>query len=138
MIDPHDALRAYLIAASPLRTLLGGDFVFAPEVPATFTGLTMPEKAISFRVTGGLSNPYAKTQSARVTFRCWGTTSDEARDVYAALYDRLNGQQGLVVGSVAIHGADEDSPGEPLEDPDTGWPFIHTVYTVTLSTTSVA
>jgi hypothetical protein len=138
MIDPHDALRAYLIAASPLRTLLGGNFVFTPEVPATYTGLTMPDKAISFRITGGLSHPYNKTQSARVAFRCWGTTSDEARDVYAALYDRLNGQQGLVVGSVAIHGADEDSPGEPLEDPDTGWPFIHTVYTVTLSTTSVA
>lgn len=138
MIDVHDALRAYLIAASPLRTLLGGDFVFVPEVPASFTGLTMPDKAISFRVTGGLSGKYLKTQSARVAFRCWGTTSDEARDVYAALYDRLNGQQGLVVGSVAIHGADEDVPGEPLEDPGTGWPFIHTVYTVTLSTTPVA
>jgi hypothetical protein len=39
---------------------------------------------------------------------------------------------------VAIHGADEDIPGEPLEDPDTGWPYIFTVYTVTLSTTAVA
>lgn len=138
MIDAHDAIRTYLIASSPLRTLLGGDFVFAPEVPATFTGLTMPDKAISFRITGGFSGKYSKTHSARVTFRCWGTTSDEARDVYAALYDRLNGQQGLVVGGVAIHGADEEVPGEPLEDPDTGWPFIHTVYAVTLSTTPVA
>ena len=110
MIDSHDALRAFLIAPSALRTLLGGDFVFAPELPATFTGLTMPDKAISFRVTGGLTGKYLKTHSARVTFRCWGTTSDEARDVYAALYGRLNGQQGLVVGSVAIHGADEEIP----------------------------
>lgn len=138
MIDPHDALRSYLIAASPLRTLLGGDFVFVPEVPANFTGLTMPEKAISFRFNGGASGKMLKTQSARVTFKCWGSTSDEARDVYAALYDRLNGQQGLVVGNVAIHGADEEVPGSPLEDPKTGWPFIHTVYTVTLSTTPVA
>jgi hypothetical protein len=53
LIDAHDAIRTYLIASSPLRTLLGGDFVFAPEVPATFTGLSMPDKAISFRVTGG-------------------------------------------------------------------------------------
>jgi hypothetical protein len=138
MIDAHDALRAYLIAASPLRTLLGGNFVFVPEIPASYTGLQMPEKAISFRISGGQSLPYNKTQRARVAFRCWGTTSDEARDVYAALYDRLNGQQGLVVGNVAIHGADEDIPGEPLEDPDTGWPYIFTVYTVTLSTTAVA
>jgi hypothetical protein len=138
VIDPHDALRAFLIASSPLRTLLGGAFVFVPEVPANYTGLTMPDKAISFRFTGGLSGKYLKTQDARVVFRCWGTTSDEARDVYAALYDRLNGQQGLVIGNVAIHGADEDVPGEPLEDPDTGWPYIHTVYTVTLSTTAVA
>jgi len=138
VIDPHDALRTFLIAASPLRTLLGGDFVFVPEIPGSFTGLQMPEKAISFRISGGRSLPYNKTQQARAVFRCWGTTSDEARDVYAALYDRLNGQQGLVVGGVAIHGADEDVPGEPLEDPDTGWPFIHTVYTVTLSTTAVA
>ena len=138
MIDAHDALRTFLIADSPLRTLLGGNFVFVPEVPASFTGLQMPEKAISFRFNGGLSGKMNKTQQARVVFRCWGTTSDEARDVYAALYDRLNGQQGLLIGNVAIHGADEESPGSPLEDPDTGWPYIFTVYTVTLSTTAVA
>ena len=70
MIDPHDALRAYLIAPSALRTLLGGTFVFTPEVPKTYTGLTMPHKAISFRITGGQSEPYLYAQRTRVTFRC--------------------------------------------------------------------
>lgn len=138
MIDAHNALRSYLIAASPLRTLLGGDFVFVPEVPATVTGLVMPEKAISFRMTGGQSVKSLRAQKARVTFRCWGTTSEEAREVYRALYDRLNDKQNFVVGTVGFHGADEEVPGEPLEDPRTGWPFVHTVYSVTVATVPVA
>lgn len=138
MIDAHNALRAHLIAASPLRTLLGGDFVFTPEVPATYTGLTMPGKAIAFRFGGGRTEPYLHAQQARVSFRCYGSTSVQAREVYRALYDRLHLSQSFIVGDVGFHGIFESVPGEPLEEPDTGWPFVFAVYTVVVATVAVA
>lgn len=138
MIDAHNALRTHLIAASPLRTLLGGDFVFVPEVPGNFTGLTMPQKAIAFRITGGQTSPYLHAQRARMSFRCYGATSVQAREVYRALYDRLHLTQNLIVGDVGFHGISESVPGAPLEDPDTDWPFVFAVYDVTVATVSVA
>ena len=135
MIDAHSAIRTHLIAVSPLRTLLGGDYVYWPEIPAN---VTMPRKAVSFRITGGQSEPYLYAQRTRVTFRCWGETSFKAMEVYRALYDRLHLSANFIVGGVGFHGAMEDVPGEPLEDPDTGWPFIHTVWTVVVATAAVA
>ena len=138
MIDAHSALRTHLIAASPLRTLLGGDFVYWPEIPANPPGLTMPDKAISFRISGGQSSPYLRFQRARLTVRCWGESSYEAMRVYRALYDRLHDSQNFIVGDVGFHGAFESVPGEPLEDPDTDWPFVFAVYDLWLATVSVA
>ena len=135
MIDAHSALRTHLIAASPLRTLLGGDYVYWPEIPAN---VSMPRKAISFRFGGGLTSLYLRAQSARLTVRCWGSSSYEAMTVYRALYDRLHDSQNFIVGDVGFHGAFESVPGEPLEDPDTGWPFVFAVYDVTVATVSVA
>ena len=138
MIDAPEALRSHLIAASPLRTLLGGDFVFTPEVPATFTGLIMPAKAIAFRFSGGQSAPYLHAQQAQVNFRCYGSSHAQARDVYQALYDRLHLTQNFIVGGVGFHGASELVPGEPLEDPGTNWPFVFAIYDLWLATVSVA
>jgi hypothetical protein len=135
MIDGHSALRTHLIAASPLRTLLGGDYVYWPEIPSN---LVMPRKAISFRFSGGQTEPYLYAQQARVVFRCFGSTAYEAMSVYRALYDRLHLTQNFIVGDVGFHGVIEDVPGSPLEDPDTNWPFVHTVYTVWVATAAVA
>lgn len=142
MIDAHSALRTHLIAASPLRTLLGGDFVYWPELPANGANLTpalvMPRKAISFRIAGGQSSPYLRFQRARLTVRCWGESSYEAMRVYRALYDRLHDSQNFIVGDVGFHGVFESVPGEPLEDPDTDWPFVFAVYDLWVATVSVA
>ena len=135
MIDAHNALRAYLIAASPLRTLLGGDHVYTPELPTT---VVMPRKAISFRFSGGLTFSPLRAQDARVVFRCWGETSEDAREVYGALYDRLHDKQNFIVNGVGFHGTDEDIPGSPVEDPDTGWQYVHTVYSVRVATVPVS
>ena len=138
MIDSHSALRTHLIAASDLRTLLGGDFVYWPEIPQNPPSLTMPDKAISFRIAGGTSSPYLRAQRARLTVRCWGESAYEAMRVYRALYDRLHDSQNFIVGDVGFHGVFESVPGEPLEDPDTGWPFVFAVYDLWLATVSVA
>jgi hypothetical protein len=138
MIDAHSALRTHLIAPSALRTLLGGDFVYWPEIPQNPPGLAMPGKAISFRISGGASSAYLRAQRARLTLRCWGESSYEAMRVYRALYDRLHDSQNFIVGDVGFHGAFESVPGEPLQDPDTGWPFIFAVYDLWVATVSVA
>jgi hypothetical protein len=137
MIDSHSALRTHLIAASPLRTLLGGDYVYWPELPANLSS-SMPRKAVSFRFAGGQTYPYLRAQSARLTVRCWGESAFEAMRVYRALYDRLHDTQNFIVGDVGFHGISESVPGEPLEDSETGWPFVFTVYDVTVATVSVA
>lgn len=134
MIDAHSALRTYLIAASPLRTLLGGTYVYWPELPSTRAG---DLKSVVFRISGGASSPYLPFQQARVAFRCYGESHVNAMSVYRALYDRLHAVQNVIVGDVGFYGAEEDTPGEPLEDPSTGWPFVFTVYTLRVATVSV-
>lgn len=134
MIDAHTALRTYLIAASPLRSLLGGNYVYWPELPSSRAGNL---KSVVFRGGGGFTYPTLRAQNVRVTFRCYGESSFEAMRVYRALYDRLHDQQNFIVGDVGFHGATEDVPGEPLEDPDTGWQFIHTVYTIRVATVPI-
>lgn len=142
MIDAHSALRAHLIAASPLRTLLGADHVYWPELPANGSNLNpplvMPRKAISFRISGGLTNAYLYAQDARLTVRCYGSTSYEAGQVYRALYDRLHLSQNFIVGDVGFHGISESVPGSPLEDPKTGWPYFFVIFDVKVATVAVA
>lgn len=134
MIDAHGALLTYLRAPSDLRTLLGGNYVYWPSVPSD---IGMPRKAISFRMSGGSSDENLPVQTPRVTFRCWAESHYEAMRVYRALHDRLHGIQNVIVGDVGIYGAEEDVPGEPLQDRDTTWPFAHCLYTMTFATVAL-
>lgn len=134
MIDAQTALRTYLIAPSGLRTLLGGNYVYVGELPSTRAGNL---KSVVFRFSGGNTSEYLRLQQVRVSFRCYGESSFEATRVYRALYDRLHGIQNVIVGDVGFHGAEEDIPGEPLEDPATDWPFVFTVYTIRVATVPV-
>lgn len=142
MIDAHNALRAYLIEPSDLRTLLGGSFVYTPQLPDNRTGL---QKNITFRVTGGQTHPNLRAQVLRVAFRCYGepdagsdmSAGESARAVYRALYDRLHDKQNFIVGDVGFHGAIEEVPGAPLEDPVTNWPFVFAVYSIRVATVPV-
>lgn len=141
MIDPYNALRAFLIDTSPLRTLLGGNHVYYPELPGSRSGT---QRNITFRGTGGMTEPYLRAQDLRITFRCYGAPSstvssaEDARDVYAALHDRLHGVQNFIVGDVGFHGAIEDVPGVALEDPATDWPYVVAVYSVRVATVPVS
>ena len=134
MIDAHNALREYLIATSGLRTLLGGNYVYTPELPSSRSGDTMN---VVFSVTGGQTYPNLRAQNLRVAFRCYGESSEEAREVERALYDRLHDTQNFLVGDVGFHGAVQEVPGVPMEDSGTDWPFIFTVYSIRVATIPV-
>ena len=135
MIDVPTALVVHLRDTSPLRTLLGGNYVYTPDLPDTRRGDT---KNVVFRTSGGSTYPTLRAQTLRVAFRCYGESHFEANRVYRALYDRLHDRQNFIVGDVGFHGAQEEVPGVPLSDPGTDWPYFFAVYSLKVATVPVA
>ena len=134
MVDPYAALLTFLRAASPLKTLLGGNFVYTPELPGNRPG---DLKSVVFRNNGGSTEPNLHAQTLRLGFRCYGESAAEAFEVYAALYDRLHNSDNFIVGDVGFHGVTEEVPGVPLEDPVTNWPYWFAVYSIKVATIPV-
>jgi hypothetical protein len=142
MIDAHSALRLYLIETSALRTLLGGPYVYWPELPAGISGAT---KRVVFRFNGGSADEMLPIHRYTVNFRCYGSTAYEAFTVYRALHDRLVRQNNLIVTNtfdsntrVAFYNVTETTPGQPLQDPGTNWFYVFSVWTLTAATTAIA
>lgn len=138
MIDAHTALRLHLLEASPLRTLLGGPHVFWPELPAGTSGAA---KRVVFRGNGGSADNELPMHRYTFNFRTYGSTSYEAGQVYRALHDRLVRTGNLIVVDtfdtnrrVGFYNFMEVTPGQPLQDPPTGWFYFFSVWTVTVST----
>ena len=143
-VDVDSALRLYLLEPSDLRTLLGGPYVYWPEIPAN-PGFTMPRKAIAFRLNGGSTDDDLPVSRPTVNFRCYGSTAYEANQVYRELHDRLVRVGNVIVTDtysdpderVAFYNWREITPGQPLEDPGTGWPFRFSVWSPTIATTPI-
>lgn len=138
MIDAHSALRLYLLETSALRTLLGGPYVYWPELPAGTSGAS---KRVVFRFNGGSADDDLPIHRNTVNFRCYGATAYEAFTVYRALHDRLVRTDNLIVTDtfdsnkrVAFYNFTEVTPGQPLQDPGTNWFYTFAVWTVTVST----
>lgn len=134
------ALRSYLIAPSTFRTYLGGDFVYTPELPP---GTAMPTKRVVFRFNGGPPTEYdAPIRRIRVNFRCYAETYVNAEKLYMQLHARLHGleSQTITVGSeeVAFYRIGEDVAPSQLETDEEGWPFVFSVYGLTVATMAVA
>ena len=142
MIDAHTALRLHLLDDSPFRTFLGGPYVYWPELPAGTSGAA---KRVVFRFNGGAADDQLPLHEPTINFRCYGATAYEANQVYRALHDRLVRKGNLIVTDtysepderVAFYNWREVTPGQPLEDPGTGWPFRFTVWTATVSTLAI-
>ena len=141
MIDAQTALRLHLLETSDLTTLVGVH-VYWPELPAN---VSMPRKAVTFRFNGGSADPDIPMHRYTVNFRCWGETAYDAFKVYRELHDRLVRDKNRIVTDtfaspdeyVAFYNFTEVTPGQPLEDPGTGWPYTFCVWTVTVSTLGV-
>ena len=141
MIDAHTALRLHLLEPSDLRTLLGGPYVYWPELPAGTSGAG---KRVVFRFNGGSADDSLPIHRYTVNFRCYGSTPYEAFQVYRALHDRLVRDGNLIVTDtfssedVAFYNFAEITPGQPLQDPPTGWFYTFSVWTATVATTPIA
>lgn len=142
MIDAHSALRLYLLEPSALRTLLAGPYVYWPELPPGASG---DAKRVVFRGNGGSADNQAPVHRYSFNFRCYGSTAYEAFTVYRALHDQLVRKSNVIVvdtfdsnARVGFYNFSEVTPGQPLQDPPTGWFYTFSVWTVTVGTTALA
>ncbi len=96
MIDTNSIIRAYLATRVALTGLVGTR-IYCPRLPEN---ATLP--AVSFFTRGGTSTPYIPGMpEPSVQFDCWADDPIEARKVYRALYDNLQGIQNISVASPA-------------------------------------
>jgi hypothetical protein len=113
LIDIDAIVRTYLLTDAPLVALVGSR-VYCPRLPE---GSALP--AIGYFVRGGTSSPYVpEIPTPSVQFDCWAQGPIEARQVYRALYDALQGIQNVTVGSNVILSAREEVQGQDLQDVD--------------------
>lgn len=97
MNDTNSIIRTYLATQTVLTTLVGAR-IYCPRLPEN-----SPLPAISFFTRGGTSTPYIPGMPApSVQFDCWADNPIEARKVYRALYDSLQGIQNVSVASPAL------------------------------------
>jgi hypothetical protein len=142
VIDAHSALRLHLLEPSDLRTLLGGPYVYWPELPAGTSGAA---KRVVFRFNGGSADDTLPIHRYTVNFRCYGVTAYEAFQVYRELHDRLVRTGPFIITDtnptpdehVAFYNVSEVTPGQPLQDPTTDWFYTFSVWQATVATTSV-
>ncbi len=131
MIDSNSVIRAHL-AADPGLIGLVGTRIFCPRLPEN---TDLP--AISFFTRGGKSSPYVPPiPSPSIQVDCWADSPIEARQVYRALYDALQGIQNIVVTidgtDYVILSAREEVQGIDLVDEIPGYFRVLTFFEITM------
>ena len=116
MVDTNIIIRDWLIAQTGITDLVGNRVYAANPLPEN---VTLP--AISFFTRGGTSIAEVPTiVMPSVQFNCWADDPIEARKIYRALYDELNG---LNNAQITIDGTDyfilysrEEVQGQDIQD----------------------
>jgi len=106
--DINSIIRAYLATCGTLTALIGGATprIYCPRLPEN---ATLP--AVSFFSRGGSSDPYIPgIVTPSIQFDCWADNLIDARQVYRALYDNLQGVQNypyeILSAIEEVHGQD--------------------------------
>ncbi|KKM15253.1 hypothetical protein LCGC14_1697920 [marine sediment metagenome] len=118
--DTNAIIREYLAShanAVALQALVGAR-IYSPRLPE---GTTLP--AVGFLTRGGDSTPYIPGMvTPSVQFDCWAENAIEARQVYGALYDALQGIQMVDVtvagNTYVILSSQEEVQGQDIPDAD--------------------
>ena len=133
MVDTNQVVRDYLIDQAGITALVDERVYAANPLPQN---ATLP--CISFFTRGGTSIPSVPTiLMPSIQFSCWADDPIEARKIYRALYDELNG---LYDANVTIDGtvywimrAIEEVQGQDLQDTDIpGYWRTLTFYAITI------
>ncbi|MDD5081778.1 MAG: DUF3168 domain-containing protein [Dehalococcoidales bacterium] len=131
MIETNSVIRAHLAADAGLIALVGIR-VYVPRLPEN---AALP--AVGLFTRGGTSTPYIPTiPSPSVQIDCWGRTPQEARQVYRAVYDALQGIQNVTVTigltDYVILASREEVQGQDLADELQGYYRVLTFFEVML------
>jgi len=115
--DTDVILRTYLLTNAALTALVGTR-VYCPAAPEN---ATLPN--VTFFTRGGRATPYIPDMpNPSVQIDAWADDPLEARSIYRAVYDALQGIQNVavVVGATTYHieGAEEEVQGQDLVDVD--------------------
>ena len=118
MVDTNVVIRDYLVAMPAIAALVGARVYAANPLPED---ATLP--CISFFTRGGTSIPSVpQIVIPSVQFSCWANDPIEAREIYRALYDELNGlyDANVTIGGIVywIMRAIEEVQGQDLQDID--------------------
>ena len=133
MVDTNLVIGDYLVSMPALTALVSTRIYAANPLPQN---ATLP--CISFFTRGGSSIPSVpKIIVPSVQFSCWADDPIEARSIYRALYDELNG---LYDANVTIDGtvywimrAIEEVQWQDLQDTDIpGYWRVLTFYAITI------
>lgn len=126
MIDAPAVIRTYLLTQMALTTLTSTRVWSERSTPVA--GYKPADGgAVAFKIRGGTTIYSGQAASPSVQFKCYGADELTANAVYRGLFDALNNKQGSGVKAAYI-----DVLGQSLTEPDTGWPFVLTFYTVWL------
>lgn len=129
-MSAHDDIAAVTTflatSGSSLYTLCGARIYYG-RLPVSFQN-TQP--AVVYQRRGGGRDPYLDTSAPDMQFKCYGGSSNfaDAEAVYRALADKLHQAENESNASGGIVSAQETQMGQPLTDPETGWPYILTFY----------
>lgn len=115
--DTNEIIRKYLLTCTALTDLVD-ERIYCPRAPEN---ASLPN--VTFFTRGGLSTPYIPDfVSPSKQFDCWDDDPIDAREVYRALYDSLQGIQNIPVTIDStthyIASAIEEVQGQDLVDVD--------------------
>jgi hypothetical protein len=125
MIDASKVILDFLLSRPGLTNLVEQRiYAEVNSPPAGYTPAgTGP--AICFKSRGGQIDYVRKLLMPSIQFKCYGATEVESNEVYRALFDVLDGAQ-----TYNILFAGQETPGQILLEPDTGWIFTLVFYTI--------
>lgn len=121
MIDPLEAVIAYLATDSDLNTLTNGQI--APRhLYGARDGWTTDSQALQVRYDGGFHELYLSIQVVRLEFRCYGPTLYAASQVWRALVDITRDYERQTIptteGDALMHYLNLTSAPSVFEEPD--------------------
>lgn len=131
MIDASAVLREYLETQSPLVALTGTRIYPEANEPPEGT-LPTDGACLCYKVRGGQPIKPRQLWPVSVQFKCYGATEVEANELYRALVDVLD-----CAHAGQMRGAEIETVGVTLREPETLWPFVLTFFTVAVANEGV-
>lgn len=131
MVNEGALIVAYLLSEAPpvkaLRELVGDRVYYGTDLPEGYQPGAGP--AVLFKRRGGRALLSAVLEPS-MQYECYGATLSVAEETYRALCAALDGQSGPGIKQSVL-----EMPGEPMRDPETGWPLVMTAFKHWLSNT---